>query len=179
MRKKLTFLPVLALIGCLGCAETMKESVEKKECASDADCDDKNICIIDNRCSSEGKCIGAIETGRLCNDNNIYTIDDKCNSAGKCAGTPLDCDDNNVCTYDYIGLQGDCVHNTKTAQCQQGYCSGNVFHKPHYCKDKVCTEDGVETCDDGNICTDDFCTSYGCSYKNNSKQCTPGFCNWS
>jgi hypothetical protein len=94
-------------------------------------CDDGNPCTKDFCDPTSGLCRHDPQLGAPCDDGNVCTQDDTCvqNPFGGigCQGTPLDCDDQNPCTFDRCDpANGQCVHI-------------------------------LNTCDDGNACTQDAC----------------------
>jgi predicted acyltransferase (DUF342 family) len=75
---------------------------------------------------------------RTCDDRNACTGADTC-AAGICGGTPLRCDDGNVCTDDSCDPTTGCLHTGNTASCDDadpgtvrdacngaGTCQGHV-----------------------------------------------------
>src|SRR6185436_6529102 len=100
-------------------------------CASDAECDDGNVCTTDT-CGAGGRCTNTNNTAPCsdgfactgpdqcaggvcvpgpssCNDNDACTVD-SCNAQGDCAHAPVDCNDNNVCTSDSCSPATGCAH---------------------------------------------------------------------
>ena len=70
-----------------------------------------------------------------CTDFDACTLNDHC-EAGVCVTTPLDCDDNNVCTSDSCNPLTGCIN-----------------------------EPAAENCGDGNPCTNDMCDpEFGCVF---------------
>jgi hypothetical protein len=85
---------------------------------TNADCDDKDACTYDDKCTATGSCEGTTNdcdsldttcmdytcdgtsicvqnpnTNADCDDNDLCTYDDKCTAAGTCEGLPIKCDD--------------------------------------------------------------------------------------
>jgi len=80
-------------------------------------------------------CVGAPLTGNPCNDGNPCTGGDVC-SNGTCRGTPLNCDDGNVCTADACTSTG-CRHSNISCNdgnvCTTDSCDPvtGCFHQPN------------------------------------------------
>lgn len=121
-------------------------------------CDDSKPCTID-RCI-DGKCYNdKVKIGTPCDDGDNCTIHDVCDEFSTCIGSPLKCDDGNICTYDTCNaVDGTCVYEI---------------------------EIGSE-CDDGEACTfNDVCTTTGtclgtfkdCTKILPSGQCRTSKCN--
>ena len=134
------------------------------------DCNDGNICTMDQCDPHTGDCIS--KDTIHCDDGDECTIDDKC-IHGECKGTPKDCNDNNPCTND---------------TCSSGICSHvEIPNEPCNDKDKCTINDtcivgnmgslvcvGTEKiCDDGNICTENTCNEHTgeCEHTNIYKPC--------
>ena len=80
--------------------------------------------------------------GEPCDDGNVCTTGDIC-SAGACtAGTPLDCNDAEVCTDDYCDPSSGCVFMNNNAPCDDGlYCTTNDV-----CMEGICTSGVPRDC---------------------------------
>ncbi|MBP7148345.1 MAG: DNRLRE domain-containing protein [Acidobacteria bacterium] len=127
-------------------------------CGGAGDCDDGNPCT-DDACDA-GTCSHTNNTAP-CDDANLCTDDDVC-SAGICGGTPISCDNNNLCD------------GTESCDPQTGCVAGT----PLVCDDgDAC--DGTETCDpllgcqpgtnpldcnDNDACTSDTCSAGACQH---------------
>src|SRR5262249_10102932 len=126
-------------------------------------CDDANACTTDTCNTASGCAHAAVANGTSCSDGNV------CNGAetrqgGVCqGGTPLDCNDNNVCTTDACNMQTGCTHTALTGtscsdnnpctsgdQCQAGLCVGQPVPNCRACASNA-------DCDDGNACTQEGC----------------------
>lgn len=72
-------------------------------CASDANCDDADLCTTD-------ACVANVcrRTALVCTDHDACTVD-AC-VGGACSNTPLDCDDGASCTADAC-VAGVCLHD--------------------------------------------------------------------
>ena len=104
-------------------------------CRHDAECNDAgNVCTHDVCAPTEGCSNPPVTDGTLCLDQTVCNGTETCR-AGLCTpGTPLDCDDRNVCTDDSCDAATGCVH-----------------------------VDNASPCDDANLCTQvDTCRSGTC-----------------
>jgi hypothetical protein len=127
-------------------------------------CNDFNLCTSDSCDSVLGCQYPPVANGTPCADNTVCNGDETCQSGICTAGTPLTCEDANVCTSDscdaVLGCQYPPVANgTPCADdtvcngdetCQAGTCTAGT---PLSCDDGLyCT--GVETCDEEEGCLD-------------------------
>ena len=78
-------------------------------------CDDGNPCTGDS-CPGEEGCQNTPITGGPCEDGDVCTMADHCDS-GECTGTPVLCDDGNLCTDDYCDESGGCQFDFNQADC--------------------------------------------------------------
>jgi len=78
-------------------------------------CDDGNGCTKDE-CMGEAGCTNTILDGTECGDGDPCTAADHC-VQGVCTGSPVACDDGNVCTDDSCGEAGGCVFTNNQADC--------------------------------------------------------------
>jgi hypothetical protein len=165
-----------------------------------APCDDANACTENDVCGG-GTCAGTPSAAaQACNAGNGTVCDglEACNPAtGACdPGTPLDCDDQNLCTDDSCDSAFGCFNVPNTNPCDDGtVCTtgdtctaGACVGIPVVCDDgNVCTgsescdsvlgcQAGVPpTCDDANPCTDDSCDPFlGCLNVPNVNPCDDG-----
>ncbi|NUN13991.1 MAG: lamin tail domain-containing protein [Myxococcales bacterium] len=84
------------------------------------------------------------------------------------AGTPLVCNDNNMCTDDTCHAVDGCIASPNTAACDDG----NVCTTADTCAGGVCVGGPALDCDDANVCTDDSCANpTGCVYADNNDGC--------
>ncbi len=122
------------------------------------DCDDGNPCTVDT-CNPEEGCVHG-NSNDACNDGNACTANDQC-AGGECQpGTPVDCDDGNLCTDDSCNPQSGCVHADNDAACNDG----NACTSNDHCASGECDGAPVQ-CNDGNACTNDVCEpDTGCLY---------------
>src|SRR4029077_1560013 len=96
--------------------------------------------------------------------------------AGTCtAGTPLNCNDNNVCTSDTCDPVAGCQH---TAVTNGTSCSdGNVCNGVETCQAGACVAGTALNCNDNNVCTTDTCDPVaGCQHTpvTNGTSCSDG-----
>ena len=132
------------------------------------DCDDQNMCTLDS-CNGEFGCISDEQgaEGIPCDDGDVCTVGEIC-TAGYCGiGTPLDCDDQNMCTLDSCNGEFGCINDEQGAEgipCDDGD-PGTIGET---CQKGTCTApDG--SCD---FCCADFgqcnfnayCSSMPCTY---------------
>ncbi len=123
----------------------MRPYIVSAICTSDAFCDDGNAC-------------NGIET---CNTTTGVCV----------AGTPLNCNDGNVCTDDSCNPASGCVHTNNTASCDDG----NACTTADTCSGGICVGGPAPNCNDGNVCTDDSCNpASGCVHTNNTASCNDG-----
>jgi hypothetical protein len=87
-------------------------------------------------------------------------------------GTPISCDDGNVCSDDSCDPVNGCQHANGTSPCDDG----NACTTGDTCGDGLCRPGtGTLGCDDNNTCTDDSCNpASGCVTTNNSASCDDG-----
>ncbi len=143
------------------------------QCASCARCvhpGAPEVCDgIDNNCS--GQIDEEPSASASCQNESPCDGLEYC-SAGSChSGTPLDCDDGNVCTDDSCDPVVGCVHTNNSVSCNDN----NVCTVNDYCSGGICVGGGLLNCDDGNACTDDSCNPLtGCVYTNNTAPCDDG-----
>ena len=80
----------------------------------EATCDDENECTQDT-CEAEAGCQHeALDVGE-CKDGDPCTVADHC-VAGECVGSPVSCDDGNLCTDDTC-TEGGCVYAPNQDDC--------------------------------------------------------------
>lgn len=131
-------------------------------CTANVECDDQNPCTADSCNPATGTCAHpAVATGTPCDDG------DKCNGIETCvtgvckAGTPLDCNDNEVCTTEACSPSQGCVHHENSAACDDG----DVCTVDDVCAEKSCQSGDELDCDDGNACTAETCDPVeGCAH---------------
>ena len=102
---------------------------------SSLNCDDGDACTSDG-CDPGSGCTHELQTGLACDDGDACTGGDSC-ASGSCAGSPIDCDDDEVCTTDGCDATKGCSHDAA----------------PH----------NGAPCDDGDDCTtSDACSGGSC-----------------
>ena len=162
----------------LGFCDASTGSCGSQVMADNTPCTDGNICSLGDRCVA-GSCEGTSEM--TCDDGNPCTAD-MCNPQAGCiftaagsgiacntdpcvegqtcdggacqGGTPMACDDGDVCTVDYCDpLIGCVVKPSPGASCDDGDpCTiGDA------CGDSGCEPGAPVVCDDDNPCTADAC----------------------
>ncbi len=132
-------------------------------------CDDGNVCTNDV-CLGAGGCN---HTNNLtaCDDGNACTTDDTCGGGTCQPGTPLVCNDNNVCTSDTCNWATGCVYTNNTNSCDDG----NACTIGDTCSGGACAGGAALNCNDTNPCTDDSCDpATGCVHTNNVNACDDG-----
>jgi hypothetical protein len=136
------------------------------------DCDDVNICT-DDSCDAVNGCQHANNT-LPCDDSTVCNGREVCGGGTCNPGTPLDCDDVNICTDDSCDAVNGCQHANNTLPCDDStVCNGREV-----CGGGTCNPGTPLDCDDVNICTDDSCDAVnGCQHANNTAPCDDGlFC---
>ena len=93
------------------------------------------------------------DTDSDCTDNDMCSGEERCVDMKCVAGTPLECDDGNVCTDDSCDPQGGCLYVNNTSACEDG----NACTEGDQCANGVCEEGTSLSCDDSNLCTTDTC----------------------
>jgi len=152
------------------------------------DCDDANDCTSSDRCVG-GHCVGTPETGSPCIDRNACLTGDLCEDGVCRSGTGIpDCDDHNVCTYDWCNPEVGCVNDSSQVGdlCDDlNPCTANACDPELYCvfppanagascddfdsctSDDRCDANGTclgrSLCDDDNPCTDDYAAGASCA----------------
>ncbi len=141
------------------------------------DCSDAALCT-DDSCDSAAPVVPKIKAGCVyklnsnpCSDGNACTTGELCVTGACKNGTPVDCDDKNVCTTDSCDVVLGCVHKNGDGVCDDK----NVCTEKDVCLVGVCTGT-PKNCDDGVICTADSCdptTLEGCVYAKAVGNCGP------
>ncbi len=137
-------------------------------CASDG-----NVCTSDV-CDGGGACTHtAVADGTACDNSTVCDGHETCQSGTCTAGTPLNCDDNNVCTTDSCDAVQGCQHTNNTLPCDDNtVCNGREV-----CGGGTCNPGTPLNCDDNNVCTTDSCDAVqGCQHtnKDNGTDCDDG-----
>jgi len=137
-------------------------------------CDDGNPCTIDACFTGLGCGVVAVDPNAVCSDDDPCTSNDHCDAVGDCdSDPPVDCDDDNLCTFDF---------------CDEAEPNGCVnFDASQFAcdDDNACTLDQCDAvllcfstsvdCDDGEVCTSEWCdAALGCLYVSNTESCDDG-----
>ena len=133
-------------------------------------CDDGNPCTDDACVPDTGGCV--FNTNTIpCNDGTSCTTNDTCLD-GVCSGSPVVCDDLNLCTEDSCDPDTGCVFAANALPCDDS----NPCTTPDVCSEGVCSPMGQLDCDDGNACTDDQCVPQqgSCVQVANTSACDDG-----
>ena len=171
-----------ALSGCINanvglpCSDgnpcTVTDSCFQGKCLGKVapDCGDGNDCTLDSCDQGQGGCIHVPQPGD-CQDGDACDEGDTCEDGVCGGGTPIDCDDTNVCTTDLCDPASGCVHQPNTGPCDDG----NACTEGDICSDGDCSFASATVCDDANPCTDPACDAeQGCVFEPNSKPCDDG-----
>ena len=141
-------------------------------CASDADCDNGDLCDGMESCE---EATGTCQAGAplACEDDNPCNGDEMCDPAAGCtSGQALDCEDGNPCTANACDPVTGCTASNVPdltpcgeglvcvgGSCVAGGCSedadcddGSVCNGAETCVDLACQAGQPLSCDDGNVC---------------------------
>lgn len=139
----------------------------------EAACQPANRCLTGGTCNAVGDCVGG--TPLDCDDDNVCTVD-SCNPAIGCVHTPISCDDNNACTIDTCDPVKGCVNTPIVCDdndpCTIDTCNAQTGQCVFTPKD----------CNDNNACTTNTCDSQTgqCIFTlitcNDSNPCTTDTC---
>lgn len=144
------------------------DGIPDRQCFTDDDCDDGNVCNGDEVCALIAIC--RMGPPPNCSDHIGCTID-SCDPYSGCFHTPDDtaCNDGVDCTQDTCDDALGCTHETDDNACNDGVaCTADS------CDDMLgCIHDpDDDDCDDGVDCTDDSCDStLGCVNEPNDANC--------
>lgn len=141
-------------------------------------CNDKNACTQDDACSIQGICQGTPvkcsdgnpctqdhcdfatgcyfedASGIACDDGDACTVNDICDEGICLPGADKNCHDDNPCTLDSCGPDGECLHQPEDWLCDDGlYCNGVETCHP----DTGCQAGQPPVADDLIDCTADLC----------------------
>lgn len=165
-------------------------------CASDADCDDGDVCDGEETCDPASKtcahgawpvCLTsilcqleycdasvgcALEADDLgyCYSNDFCMVNAHCEN-GACVTQPIECDDGDPCTVDSCN-EGNCVYQPLDGVA----CDDDDACTDHdVCASGYCAGTQI-TCDDGNMCTDEASCdiALGCIHTFNDLPCDDG-----
>jgi hypothetical protein len=116
-----------------------------------------------------------VANGTSCADSNACNGLETCQGGTCAAGTPLDCNDANVCTVDSCLPLSGCQH---AAVANGTSCAdGTVCNGAETCQTGVCIPGTPLNCDDANACTADTCDpTAGCQHAGvaNGTSCADG-----
>jgi hypothetical protein len=123
---------------------------------------------IDNDGNGYTDCEDPACSNQACNDNSVCTTNDQCENF-LCQGTPLQCDDGNICTDDSCDPLSGCMYGYNTAPCDDAlFCNGYdtcnagscFIHAGDPCQERHCNEE-ENVCEDLGIISDteDFFTT--------------------
>jgi len=134
-------------------------------------CNDSNPCT-DDACDPQAACIYTNNTAD-CDDVDPCDTGATC-SGGLCQpGTPIACDDANLCTTDSCDPHFGCVYTDNANLCDDG----NACTIEDLCSGGACQPGVPVACTDGDVCTSDTCDPMtGCVYTNqpNGSPCDDG-----
>ena len=134
-------------------------------------CDDELPCTQDS-CDPSTGCVNEATPGS-CDDEDPCTAIDVCQD-GVCTGSgEPDCDDLNLCTYDYCDSSLGCLN---LASNDGGACDDlDACTTGDTCQAGECAGPGVLNCDDQEECTQDDCDPLsGCFYAHKGGVCDDG-----
>jgi hypothetical protein len=104
-------------------------------CDGDIDeesCDDSNECTEDE-CGGEAGCLHTPLSGFECKDGNPCSVADHCDE-GEGIGTPVICEDENLCTDDACDETGGCLFTANDSGCDDG----DPCTVADQCKNEIC-----------------------------------------
>ena len=139
------------------------------ESGPEKDCNDNNPCT-DDDCGADGNCENAPNTDP-CGDGDACTVGDQCADGACIPGPEKDCNDNNDCTDDSCGADGNCENTPNNNDCDDS----NACTEGDQCADGSCQPGTAVDCNDKNPCTDDSCApAEGCKNTPNDAECGDG-----
>jgi len=126
-------------------------------------CDDGNPCTNDD-CDPAGGCTHSpVTPGTKCEDGDVCNGISACQGTVCTAGTPLNCDDKNVCTDDTCDKTNGCSYKPNVKDCSDN----DVCTLDDKCDGAGSCKGGpAPNCDDNEACTKDTCDSAkgGCQH---------------
>ncbi len=128
-------------------------------------CDDLEICT-DDSCNPASGCV-FVNNSNACDDDDACTTSDAC-SGGSCqGGSPLVCDDLEICTDDSCNPSSGCVFTNNSNTCDDG----NICTAPDVCSAGSCVSGPPVPCDsdlDGIYDSTDNCTNHANASQNDT-----------
>jgi cysteine-rich repeat protein len=133
------------------------------------------------QCTAIGCAIDPIADGSDCDDGLYCTTGTTCASGACGGGLPLDCDDDDTCTFDTCDELADTCDHNKAAMDGTPCDDGAFCAVGETCDAGLCTGGVMRDCDDQNGCTTDSCNEVGdaCvnTYRGDGAPCEDGqFC---
>jgi hypothetical protein len=137
------------------------DAVADCQAGTPVDCNDGVACTVDS-CNEGTDSCDNTPNDALCDDGAFCNGAETCDAVNDCQpGTPVDCDDADICTDDACNESTDqCDHivdPTNDSSCVPSVCGDGVV-------------EGVEACDDGNT-VDGDCCSASCQYEPSGSTC--------
>jgi MYXO-CTERM domain-containing protein len=135
------------------------------------DCDRGNVCS--NYSCVSGECAEPTPKPGTCADNTVCNGTETCGDNECNPGTPLVCNDGNVCTDDSCDDADGCTYTNNTANCSDN----NLCTITDKCSGGSCQGTVAPNCNDNNPCTTDACDpEQGCTHepKPNNDPCDDG-----
>ena len=134
-------------------------------------CVDGNPCT-DDVCKSSTGCHNPPKAGAPpCDDGDLCTAGEACSEGVCVAGTPIVCQDDEVCTTDACDPDSGCVFPPASGLCDDG----KICTTDDFCVGGGCEGGSALYCDDGNPCTADACDpASGCVNVPQAAECSDG-----
>ena len=151
---------------------TSGESCQEGVCQGGApvNCKDDNPCT-DDSCAPDSGCVHQ-PNQEPCSDGDACTEGDQCAGNECLPGTPMDCNDLNVCNGPESCHPGKGCQPGAALVCDDGaFCNGIETCHPQ----DGCIDGPAPDCDDGNPCTGDLCVDGdGCVHTPAEAECDDG-----
>ncbi len=147
-------------------SEWVDDLIEARECENSADCEGHfgrlDQCEVAACNTDSGRCAKLAATNGLsCIDRDFCTTADRCIDGRCVGGPPLDCDDDNPCTFDRCEPRQGCVREFFEGRCDDD----NACTVRDTCAEGRCRGERRD-CDDGDSCTEDGCDrAKGCTFR--------------
>lgn len=146
-----------------GNACTIGDTCQDLVCQSGTakECDDGEVCT-DDFCDTGLGCVHDNNV-KPCDDGDKTTENDYCQDGTCQPGTPVVCDDNNICTQDQTDALLGCTYSPVAGPCDDfDLCTVN-----DQCAGGQCVPGPDKDCEDGKYCTVDGCNPVaGCTHDN-------------